>query len=1056
MLTVKKAKNMRCVLPALMILLFIMPVSGRSVSREIPEEGHPALLLRHRADSLYRIQQWEKAVRYYTTAEDRYLAARDTLRAWKCRYYRVMGYSNLQQTDSAFFYLQDAENIYIYAQLHPSIRTGFLFLQGYLAYKKKNYSQSVLKLSALLNNRNKNHYHILARRYLAYNYFQLGEFIRARDLMTEVLQQEAGSSGKTAERASDLHWMAILYTYFLGDPENGLRYLNLAKEEYEKAGAPPATFSKIYNELGTVSMKEGDYGKAREYYRMALNTLPEKKGYASVRANIYNNLGIINQKTGRYEEAESWFLKSISLKQKLEMSDIYRTYSNLGELYFNWKKNTKSKKFHRKAIENLIQQYGPQNWRVADSYQNFGRFLIINGQLDIGYQYLTKAMNLYKNQYGKKHPKIARCYLNYELYFTRTNQQDSALYYIQQSLKANAPDFLAGNIFSNPRPEKVLSREILLMALKDKAWVLEKLYEQKADTTYLYAALKTQEEAVALVRMIKKSFFNPQSRALLAAHEEETYLNAFRLAVKLYRITGDRQYLDKAFLFSEENRASGLLSAIRTNRAIYFAGIPDSVIKTESDLTTETGAYQELLYKEQNKPSPDREKIRKYEERIFGLQAQKDSLVRVLEKKYPRYYRLKYDLSTIPAEEAASRLGRDQALLEYEITGGQVYIFCLTDGRVHFVTRQAGSGLDKHIALLKQELIQKKFNNKATANYFDIIYSSYRLYDNLIRPVDSLIRHKHLIIVPDGNISGIPFDVLIKQIPKSEFPSYRKLPYLIYDHPVTYSYSTTLYFENRPGRRKFFNRVIAFAPEYPAGGMDLEQIMQVRQTDRYRLYPLPFARQEAENVCRETLGRLVEGREASETFFKAHTRRYDIIHLAMHTLIDDRHPLYSKLVFTQPPDSGEDGMLNTYEIYALQFRTNLAVLSACNSGSGKLSKGEGVVSLARSFRYAGVSRLVMSLWEINDRTGAIIMGRFYNNLVHGMTIDEALQQAKINYLENAGPLKSHPYFWAGYQMMGNAAAVYYPLYITLFIAIALITGIVLLIMRITRNHSRSR
>ena len=96
----------------------------------------------------------------------------------------------------------------------------------------------------------------------------------------------------------------------------------------------------------------------------------------------------------------------------------------------------------------------------------------------------------------------------------------------------------------------------------------------------------------------------------------------------------------------------------------------------------------------------------------------------------------------------------------------------------------------------------------------------------------------------------------------------------------------------------------------------------------------------------------------------------------------------------------------------------MAVLSSCNSGSGKMQKGEGLISIARAFLYAGCPSLVITLWSVNDHISSILMRRYYDNLKDGMNKSKALQQSKIKFLESASPIHQHPYFWASYTIIG--------------------------------------
>jgi len=146
---------------------------------------------------------------------------------------------------------------------------------------------------------------------------------------------------------------------------------------------------------------------------------------------------------------------------------------------------------------------------------------------------------------------------------------------------------------------------------------------------------------------------------------------------------------------------------------------------------------------------------------------------------------------------------------------------------------------------------------------------------------------------------------------------------------------------------------------------------------------------------------------------------YNILHFAMHALLDDENPSQSRLVFEDVPDSLEDGFLNIYELYNMNINAQLAVLSACNTGFGKLEGGEGMISLGRAFAYAGCPSVVISNWKVDDEATSILMQYFYQNLKDGLSKSEALQKAKLSYLENSKPREASPYFWGSFMVVGS-------------------------------------
>ena len=221
--------------------------------------------------------------------------------------------------------------------------------------------------------------------------------------------------------------------------------------------------------------------------------------------------------------------------------------------------------------------------------------------------------------------------------------------------------------------------------------------------------------------------------------------------------------------------------------------------------------------------------------------------------------------------------------------------------------------------------------------------------------------------------------------------------------------------------------------------------------NRRELEPLQGTLEEITGIQKITGGRAVSGYEASEHLFKQLAPACRILHMAMHAFIDDADPLYSKLVFSDNMEGGEDGFLNAYEIYNLDLRASMVVLSACQTGAGIVRMGEGIMSLARAFYYSGVPDVVMSLWAVSDTSGRKLMVDFYDKLSHGLDKGKAMQKAKIRYMESAEPLRQQPYYWAGYIVTGDPSPVFMPQRKWLFIiGVVLLALLVVAIM--TRKH----
>ena len=285
---------------------------------------------------------------------------------------------------------------------------------------------------------------------------------------------------------------------------------------------------------------------------------------------------------------------------------------------------------------------------------------------------------------------------------------------------------------------------------------------------------------------------------------------------------------------------------------------------------------------------------------------------------------------------------------------------------------------------------------------------------------------KNLIIIPDGKLAYLPFDVLTTENKKFNKLNYKELPYFIHSNTISYFYSSSFIFKNTKKTKNANKKLGAFAPTYDNIEGLQDVLLSTRQQYREKLFPLRGIKEEVKKVSELVGGDEFLDFEANEKKFKDVASHYDILHLAMHTIMNDKNPMYSKMAFTQTEDKTEDGFLNTYELYNMKLNSRMAVLSSCNSGNGKLQRGEGVMSMARGFIYSGCPSIIMTLWSIEDKSGVALMTSFYQYLIKGKSKAEALRNSKIDFINKSDQLKSHPYFWSGYVVIGNNKPLFTP------------------------------
>jgi CHAT domain-containing protein len=626
------------------------------------------------------------------------------------------------------------------------------------------------------------------------------------------------------------------------------------------------------------------------------------------------------------------------------------------------------------------------------------------------------------------------------------NQQkyDKALEYYQQALQVLSPHFITKELFSNPSEDSIFISPLSLTVLKSKSNCLKKLYGQKPDIKYLDAAIQTSQLAIEVIEELRNTYQSYESKMQIAEHEYSIFKLSNSLLRTAYAVTGDEKYSRQAFIVSEKSKSAVLLSSLREMSAREFGGIPDTLLNKEQTLSKLISLYKNNIYDENQSTDPDQNKLKMWKGYLFDAEQKHMNLIELFESNYPKYYALKYDNAVISSRELQKNLPLNTTVIEYILDDSTLNAFIITKKQFTYRYRKIDSSFYSLLNEYLDEFHKFDFSRQSYNDYIQFCWNSKLLYDILIKPMLTEIRGKNLIIIPDGALSYLPFETLIKHMPDNQSSNYyRALEYVLTDFTISYVYSSTLLSQVNNEKNRITNsRLLAFAPEYsPEFNVNnFRTHFVTRQKYRKELYPIPGVIDEVNSIKKLIPGDVFTGNEATESNFKRIAENYDILHLAMHAVIDNNNPLYSKLIFTLENDSVEDGLLNTYEIYGLKLKARMVVLSACNTGEGDYTKGEGVISLARGFVYAGSPSLIMTLWEVEDKSGGEIMKWFYENLTHGESKAEALRNAKIRYLHEARPENIHPFFWSSFVVMGNAQ----PLYKQRTIYIPICIGILLL------------
>jgi CHAT domain-containing protein len=382
----------------------------------------------------------------------------------------------------------------------------------------------------------------------------------------------------------------------------------------------------------------------------------------------------------------------------------------------------------------------------------------------------------------------------------------------------------------------------------------------------------------------------------------------------------------------------------------------------------------------------------------------------------PNYYNLKFKKEDLTLKDIQTKvLKPEENLIEYVVDDTAFYAILIQKEKVsiHYLANK-----QKITKLVEQW--QKSITNVQLQASDKI---GFQLYKLLIHPIAHQFSGNRLIIIPTHALFYLNFEALKQNAAPNS--------YMIYDYIIHYGLSSNVLYQQNQTKTKIKGVPIVVAPGFEK---DLKEVYKKSvkneaelDNDYLKTVRQPWSVKFANFISKKYRGKALIGNVASEANVKQNLNKHPIIHFATHAIADEDDPLRSKLVLSKDADRSEnDGYLHTYEIYNLNLQTELAVLSACESGIGNLQKGEGMISLAYSMNYAGCPSVIMSLWKIDEKTNAEITTSFYKYLAKGNDISSSLRAAKLDYLEKVEGTLAHPFYWSGLVLMGKNSTIDIP------------------------------
>ncbi|MCB0854161.1 MAG: CHAT domain-containing protein, partial [Bacteroidetes bacterium] len=592
----------------------------------------------------------------------------------------------------------------------------------------------------------------------------------------------------------------------------------------------------------------------------------------------------------------------------------------------------------------------------------------------------------------------------------------------QEMIRMEIPDYTETDPLKHPDFQAEPKAKIAyIVALDEKAKALRVKGNGQAD--YLMAADTCYQIVLNQIEQIRKGFRSEETKLEIQQQAREFYTRALENCLDLYQLTGNKGYLNRAFSISEKSKTAALYEGIQMSKLRQNSNVPMEVLETETRIRVNIHRLEENIFELENQETEeDSSLLARYWAEKYFLQQKHDSILLFLEKSHPDFDLKSHQQTIISPTAIQAKLSQKQAFITYYLTDSVLHGFVITDVDFQYFSKKLKSNFSQKLWDYRKMLTNPQADVYPASNY---------LYRILIEPAIGQIDEKNLIIAPDGILATLPFETLITKLPGKDLPVSKALEFLlIRKRTISYTYSSTFFLEDRKTSSGSLE-TLAFAPVFNTIQMINAEsnrdcntnITGEGDTLRGSLIELRGANREVGLLSQILKTKTFIGEEATEELFKKYAPGYGILHLATHAIINSDNPMNSYLVFTPNKDtthSGEDNNLYAWELYNMELKAQMAVLSACNTGFGKLRRGEGVMSLGRAFAYAGVPSIVMSLWPADDESTADLMGYFYEGLADGQPKDEALRNAKLRFLAEMPPSKHHPFYWAGFVVHGDA------------------------------------
>ena len=709
--------------------------------------------------------------------------------------------------------------------------------------------------------------------------------------------------------------------------------------------------------LGNLYAIIGDYDSAE-------NTIKQYYYIANLEQNQEQkyaailNLSNVYQNTGRLFEATDLLEKTL---QSDKLTNIQRgnLWNNLGTNLVLLNQFTRAKRAFQYSIQ-LLKNEASQSKTVSNAYRNLAKIVAQEMSFEKAKELMGESRNLFFENPNSEPRQQAQLYYDIALLDFQSANFDESQINLKAVFNVLIPNYSATKLVL-PKKNELYAETVLLDALDLQAELFLTQNQPKK-------ALESYALAFHIEELFQSMLVYENSKIINQIRNRNRTEKCLEIYFSLYKKEQKISYIESAFLLAEKTKSAVLRQSLLDSK---------HQSREEKLMVEQLQNWNTTILKEQQKL--DDADISKINEAI----KKQNELMLLLKSKFSKKDKESYELNLA---DLYSKLKKNQAMMiEYFVGFERMYFFTIENNKIQLNRlKTEGRAILNFISYFND-------SDSISKNPAQFNHHAHNAYSTLKIP--KAWGYKKLIIIPDGILSLLPFEALVTE--ESSTTNFAKMKFLLYEYAIGYSNSADFYLNSIPFQRQK-ESVLGIFPVFEKTNLELA-----------------FSKKEKQKIQSYFDGMYFENGKATFQNFKKNAANYSIIHLSTHASSGD--------LVTPASIKFYDQEVLYSELYHLEMNPDLVVLSACETGIGKLYKAEGAMSVARGFQFAGVQNILFSLWKVNDYTTSVLMDKFYSNVKNGKSYFESTNQAKLDYLadESIPNAKKSPYYWSSFVYYGT-------------------------------------